>query len=321
MKTAPWPKLASAGVVAFLIGVSAVVAVAAPSGWLAVDGLIRFNPASGATYDWGNSGLAGPTGTCPAGAVDVGGTGGIFNCGQPGSGSAPPIAPTLTPAAAADPSIISAAFIVDPISGDSGVCANDPTTLKGGGPKNGDAITSYAWGAGTSPPKTELNNVYAVSHTKANGHPEVYFGAERLVNNGDSHMDFEFLQSVVGLTGDCSGGGGFTGNRTEGDLLVAVDFTNGGSLAGFTIYQWHCAAEPGPQPADGTVCNPVGPEHYEPFVSPAFATLSVNSADIPCGGWVCRDQISGNATIVSMNDLLEGGVDLQGIPFTGCFNT
>jgi sortase (surface protein transpeptidase) len=92
-------------------------------------------------------------------------------------------------------------------------------------------------------------------------------------------------------------------------------------LAGFTIYQWHCAAEPGPQPADGTVCNPVGPEHYEPFVAPVFANLTVNSADIPCGGWVCRDQISGNSTIVSTNDLLEGGVDLQAVPFTGCFNT
>jgi sortase (surface protein transpeptidase) len=319
MKTAPWPKLACAGVVAFLIGVSAVVAVAAPSGWLAVDGLVRFNPASGATYDWGNSGLAGPTGTCPTGAVDIGGTGGIFNCGQPGSGSAPPIAPTLTPAAAADPSIISAIFVADPISGDTTPCGSgDPTTLNGG--KNGDAISSYSSSTGPVPAKTDLSNVYAVSHTRANGHPEVYFGAERLVNNGDSHMDFEFLQSVVGLTGTCSAN--FTGHRTEGDLLFAVDFTNGGSLAGFSVYQWHCAVDPGPQPADGTVCDPAGgPEHYELNPAPAFAALIVNSADIPCGGWVCRDQVAGNSTTVSTNDFLEGGVDLAGIPFAGCFNT
>ena len=82
------------------------------------------------------------------------------------------------------------------------------------------------------------------------------------MNNGDSHMDFEFLQSALGRTAAC--GGGFTGHRTEGDLLVAVDFTNGGALAGFSVWQWHCAAEPGPQPADGTVCDPNGgPEHYE----------------------------------------------------------
>src|SRR5205814_10499476 len=180
--------------------------------------------------------------------------GGSSIAGHHGGAGATPNAPNQTPAAAADPSIISPVFVVDPISGDAAGCGgDDPTTLSGGGPKNGDAIGSYTVGAGPVPAKTELSNVYAVSHTKANGHPEVYFGAERLVNNGDSHMDFEFMQSVVSTTGNCSAGGGFTGNRTEGDLLFAVDFTNGGALAGFTVYQWHCAAEPGPQPADGTV--------------------------------------------------------------------
>ena len=66
----------------------AVQVLAAPSGWLAVDGLARFNPAGGGTVDWANSGLAGPTGTCPAGAVDIGGTGGLFNCGRPGAAGA-----------------------------------------------------------------------------------------------------------------------------------------------------------------------------------------------------------------------------------------
>ena len=319
MRKSPWPRFACAGAIALLLGFGALEAVAAPSGWLNVDGSLKFIAANGGTYDWANSGPAGVA--CPNGGVNITGAGGLFNCGRPGGAGAPPIAPNLTPAAAADPSIISAVFVVDPISGDAAGCGgDDPTTLSGGGPKNGDAIGSYTVGAGPVPAKTELSNVYAVSHTKANGHPEVYFGAERLVNNGDSHMDFEFLQSALGRTAAC--GGGFTGHRTEGDLLVAVDFTNGGALAGFSVWQWHCAAEPGPQPADGTVCDPNGgPEHYEQNLAPAFAALAVNSADIPCGGWVCRDQVSGNSTLVSANDFLEGGVDLQAIPFTGCFNT
>jgi sortase (surface protein transpeptidase) len=308
--------------VAAAIAVLAVVALAAPSGWLAVDGNARFNPAGGASFDWANSGVGPPTGTCPAGAVDVGGTGGLFNCGRPGAAGAPPIAPTLTPAAAADPSIISAVFIVDPIAGDTtpGCPVGDPTTLNGG--KNGDAINSYAYSTGPVPAKDDLSDVYAVSHTQASGHPEIYFGAERLVNNGDSHMDFEFLQSTVALTGDCNTGGNFVGHRTQGDLLVAVDFTGGGALAGDSVYLWHCAADPGPQPADGTVCDPAGgPEHYQLIAAPAFTSFTVNAAPIPCGGWVCRDQISGNSTTISTNDFLEGGVDLGGIPFTGCFNT
>ncbi|HEY8864456.1 MAG TPA: sortase [Candidatus Dormibacteraeota bacterium] len=305
---------------------AATAVLAAPSGWLAIDGGIRFNPASGATHDWANSGSASPTYACPAGAVNLSGPGGIFNCGSPGAGSTPPIAPTLTPAAAADPSIITAVFVVDPISSDTTttpLCpAGDPTIIAGGA-KNGDALTSIGTFHGPVPAKDDLSNVYAVSHTRADtGHPEVYFAAERLVNNGDSHMDFEFLQSVVGVTAACAGT--FTGNRTEGDLLVAVDFTAGGAVAGTSVYQWHCLADPAVQPPDGTVCNPAGaspPEHYELIAAPLFLTFLVNGADIPCGGWVCRDAISGNSTIVSTNDFLEGGVDLAGIPFAGCFNT
>ncbi len=299
-------------------GVFALQALAAPDGWLSLDGRIEFNPASGATYDWANSGIGGPSGTCGAGAVDVGGTGGLFNCGSPAGAGAAPNPPTLTPAGAADPSIISAVFVSDPIATDSTACgAGDPTVIAG---KNGDAITSYGISNGPVPGKDDLSNVYAVSHTRAgNGHPEVYFAAEKLVNNGDSHMDFEFLQSGLARTAPC--GGSLTGHRTQGDLLVAVDFTNGGGLAGFTVFQWHCAPLPNPQPADGTVCDPGAGALYESIAVPAAVTLTVNAASIPCGGWVCRDQISGNSTVVSTNDFLEGGIDLGGIPFTGCFST
>jgi LPXTG-site transpeptidase (sortase) family protein len=307
-----------------IVGVLASTVVkAAPSSWLAIDGSIRFNPASGATHDWANSGSGGPTYVCAAGSVNLSGPGGLFNCGRPAGGSSPPIAPTLTPTAAADPSIISAGFIVDPISSDTTSCGSGDPTIIAGGAKNGDAFTSIGTTSGAVPAKDDLSNVYAVSHTRSDtGHPEVFFAAERLVNNGDSHIDFEFLQSVIGVTAPCSGT--FTGNRTEGDLLVAVDFTAGGALAGASVYQWHCLAEPGPQPPDGTVCNPAGaspPEHYQLIPAPSFLTFLVNAADIPCGGWVCRDAISGNSTIVSTNDFLEGGIDLAGVPFAGCFNS
>ena len=319
MKQSPWVRLLPAVALAIIATAAlAMQVLAAPDGWLAVDGLIRFNPGGGATYDWANSGLSGPTGTCAPGAVDVGGAGGLFNCGSPAGAGAAPNPPTLTPAAATDPSIISAVFISDPISTDSTACgAGDPTVISG---KNGDPISSYAISNGPVPAKDDLSNVYAVSHTRAgNGHPEIYFAAEKLVNNGDSHMDFEFLQSALGRTAAC--GGALTGHRTQGDLLVAVDFTNGGGLAGFTVFQWHCAPLPAPQPVGGTVCDPGAGALYESIAVPAAITLTVNGSDIPCGGWVCRDQISGNPTVVSTNDFLEGGIDLGGIPFTGCFST
>src|SRR5207249_2538278 len=186
--------------------------------------------------------------------------------------------------------------------------------------KNGDPVSSSSVTTQSVPAKDDIGNVFAVSHTRAdNGHPELYFGAERLVNNGDSHVDFEFLQSIVGLSARCNGV--FSGHRTEGDLLAAVDFSGGGAIANSVLYQWHCAAEPGPQPPDGTVCDPTGIQHYQPLAGSTAIVFTVNSVAIACGGWVCRDKITNNTTLIAPNDLMEGGIDLLGLTFTGCFNT
>ncbi len=317
---------ASVAVAAVALAAMSAQVLAAPSTWLELDGNIRTDAPPGPIHDWGNSGAVSPTNTCPAvpGVVNVSGAGGLFNCGSPGVGSAPPNAPTLTPAAAADATIVSSLFVVDPISSDTTTAcgAGDPTVL-GGGLKNGAPISSFTFGTGSVPAKDDLGNIYAVSRIRADGHHELFFAAERLVNNGDSHMDFEFLQSTVTRSAGCSGT--FAGHRTEGDLLLAVDFTNGGALAGDSLYQWHCNAEPGPQPAVGTVCDPTGATpvpHYQ-LITPLVGTLSflVNSATIDCGGWVCRDSITGNATTIAANDFMEGGIDLQVLPFNGCFNS
>jgi sortase (surface protein transpeptidase) len=315
MKNTPWLKLALASGVAVVAGAIAIQVLAAPSGWLNIDGNQRF-AGGGGSVDWANSGAAGGA-PCTNGGINVTGSGGLFNCGISNGSTTPPTAPLLV---RSDPSIISAAFIVDAEAGDTTPCGSgDPTTTGGA---NGDAISSYNIAIGPVNNKTDISNVYAVSHTRADGHPELFFGAERLVNNGESHVDFEFLQSPFSLAPCATGVGALTGHRSQGDLLVAVDFTMGGSLAGFSVRQWHCNADPGPQPADGTVCDPAGgPEHYQVIAVPGAVSLSVNAGAIPCGGWVCRDA-SGNPTLtVPSNDLMEGGIDLLSLGFTGCFNT
>src|SRR5260370_15940939 len=186
-----WALRIGAAAAALLAGVLASTVVsAAPSGWLAIDGSIRFMRAGGAAVEWANSGGAPPTYACPAGSVNLSGPGGLFNCGAPSGGSSPPVAPSLTPAAAADPSIISADFIVDPISSDTTTAcgAGDPTTFQGG--TNGDAISSYTFHTGRVPNKDDLANVYAVSHTRAdNGHPDPYSAAHRLLNTPATHFN------------------------------------------------------------------------------------------------------------------------------------
>ena len=173
------------------------------------------------------------------------GSGGLFNCGSPGSGSAPPSPPGLTAAASADKSIVSTLFAVDPLSSDTTACGAGDSTVLGGGLKNGDDINTFNFSTGNVPAKDDLGNIYAVSRIRADGHHELFFAAERLVNNGDSHMDFEFMQSKVTRSAGCSGT--MSGHRTEGDLLLAVDFTNGGSLAGPSLRPAPSAIPAGPR--------------------------------------------------------------------------
>src|SRR5207245_4193391 len=87
---------------------------------------------------------------------------------------------------------------------------------------------------------------------------EHYAAFERVVNNGDTQVDLEFLQGVVTLVPGsklaafpCSGK--FQGDRTKGDLLLSVDFTIGGSIGTPVLHKWVCGTVT--PPASG-VCNP-----------------------------------------------------------------
>ncbi|MCJ7492576.1 MAG: hypothetical protein MUP15_10590, partial [Dehalococcoidia bacterium] len=310
---------------ALLALVSLVASHAAPSSFLELDNNIRANnTGTPPPYDWANSGtLTAPT--TPGGVWTVNGVNGIFDGGVFNGQPTPPSPPSKI---ASDPTIVDAEFLVDPLAQDVTSCGGgDPTVYTGaGGETNGELFSTMTWSTGSVPPKDEISNVYALAH-RVGSTNEVFFGAERIVNDGDSHIDFEFLQSEVTRTGTCSGG--FVGNRSQGDLLLAVDFTRGGLGETPTLYEWHCLAEGGTQLAIGTVCNP--PAHgqsipqYQPLTSgPALSavTFGVNSTGpVDCGGWVCRDKGAGSSTTVDTNEFMEGGINFAELGFSGCIST
>jgi hypothetical protein len=186
----------------------------------------------------------------------------------------------------------------------------DPTTYTGqGGETNGDLISSETWGTvGNTNPKDEISNVYAVAHQigtnidtsqcsscggggSCNAVNEIFAGFERVVNNGDSHVDLEFLQQPVTLTPSsrtCAGT--FNGHRTKGDLLISVDFTTGGTLGTTAIHRWDCGSCP-MDPAT-RICDPCKvngkqvPAQYVPIFGPdvvgATPGLCSNNPQIEC---------------------------------------
>ena len=117
-----------------------------------------------------------------------------------------------------------------------------------------DDPNTFDWKRGDAPQKNEIQNVavhftYGDSNQGANPNDLwCLFAGDRWVTSGSSYIDFEFLQkplsmTVEGYDSKGYGYGGFVsqgteGGRTEGDLLVTIEFTNGGTAAGVVIQRW-----------------------------------------------------------------------------------
>jgi uncharacterized repeat protein (TIGR01451 family) len=112
--------------------------------------------------------------------------------------------------------------------------ATDPgdDSAYGGGNKEDDTRDwVYVNSAGPNP-KTDFKHIMA--HSRVVGSSAfAYLGAERIVNNGTMVVDFElnqkpFKQFSVGPAKP---------NRTDGDLLISLEYSNGGSNPIVTLYR------------------------------------------------------------------------------------
>lgn len=206
---------------------------------------------------------------------------------------------------------VATSFVADPLSGDplaSPPCLpdkkGDPTVFtSGGSDKNGDAINTWTYESGSVPnSKDDLSNLYAAARQEPNStggnDTVIYFGLERSDSNGSAHMDFEFLQNPIGLqaTGTDSSGcpsGHFVGTRTVGDILLVMDFDNGGTVGDPQVLTWN-----------GTT--------YEPAVLAAGTVgLFENGAPIACGPWGCRDSQGNHVTTLPTNAFVEGYLNIS----------
>jgi hypothetical protein len=275
------------GVILALAVLALVVALmntsaATPTGFMEItDGNVRDSGPPDPPYDWANSGLATPNVACPSATpplIHVSGAGGMYDCGQFINSTTPPIKPSFVCAGAGCSSVIAQAFTVDPLAGDTTpACGRgDPTIYTSVGvEKNGDQLSTETFATGSVPSKDDMGNVYALDvldtsvGQPAGGTNEIYLGGERVVNSGDSHFDFEFLQKPLTKPVACSGT--FTGDRAQGDFLASIDYTKGGTLGGFDLHQWHCLADTDvfvsstTQAPSATVCNPdtTATAHYQ----------------------------------------------------------
>jgi hypothetical protein len=123
----------------------------------------------------------------------------------------------------------------------------DSTVFDGSNKINDDPNT-YEWKAGSVPNKNEINNASVQfsrgdSTLPGGNYHDLWcsFAADREVNNGDSYIDFEFLQKPLYMSGTTAGvfvSLGTDGGRTVGDILVTIEFQQGGGTAYAVVRRW-----------------------------------------------------------------------------------
>ena len=123
----------------------------------------------------------------------------------------------------------------------------DMSVFGGGSNKNGDLIgvgqEPYAISTGSGgPQKNDITNV--MLHTRRSGdNLWLFFAAETRSINGSSYLDFEYNQAGVTTDGGQMIGLGPVGGRTVNDILMVVNYTQGGKTPIVGVRKWQ---------ADGT---------------------------------------------------------------------
>jgi len=212
------------------------------------------------------------------------------------------------------------AFVVDQLSQGG---SKDDTVFAKGSSKNDDLIATWKWSTGSTPAKDDLSNFYAYATLDDAGELIFYAGVERISAGGSSHVDFELNQSLVGLDkdppcgNDRSDGQGdgspceFFGEKVLNDILVVMDFENGGDLGLLEIRQWDGTSYALVESVEGEGCNA------------ADTVCAFNNAGAIDGGpWDNYDSKGRVTDTIEPNGFTEAGINVTALlGETPCFAT
>lgn len=114
----------------------------------------------------------------------------------------------------------------------------------GGGSKDTNGIQEGPWLYDTTndqvPDKNDIVNAFAAAYVDDKGHTILYFGLDTYSVNGDSNAGFWFTRQDISLEPLAPGAstGSFVGEHENGDIFVAVAYTEGGTVGDIDVYEW-----------------------------------------------------------------------------------
>jgi len=188
----------------------------------------------------------------------------------------------------------------------------DEHLFTGGGSKDGQPISAWKWTSGPGvQDKNDIEHAYAAAYNATTGdragHTIVYFGQDRYAQSGDAFVGFWFFKSGVSEKAD----GTFNGTHQVGDVLVHVNFTNGGVIQDFKISKWNGTGLT--QVDTGVECTAA--------LTNDDACGKVNGTGEIDSPWAYTPK-SGTADKIPAGGFFEAGLDLTNLELdSGCFST
>lgn len=206
----------------------------------------------------------------------------------------------------------------------------------GGGSKDNNDISQWLWKVGEPLDKDNITNAYAAGYisTVDTGDTDigdfiVYFGLDRLANNGSAQVGFWFFRNQIGLTNTQSGGGlKFSGSHAVGDILVQSNFSQGGVISRISVFKW--VGSGGSHGAldllfEGSDCVDADPNTAgdQPLLGddPSCATANRATVSAPWP-YAAKFPDANDPTGFPQGSFFEGGINLSRlVPNVGCLST
>jgi len=200
----------------------------------------------------------------------------------------------------------------------------------GGGSKDDNDIPSWRWvsGSSTRPDKDNITTAYAKAYSvdhdgnaETPNHLVIYFGADRFANDGDAQLGFWFFKNSVGINPN----GTFSGTHSDDDLLVQVNYIQGGKTAQLVVYKWQSngSGDTGsPKKVLKTILN-------KTVTSTSSIPIVCTDDDSTCLGsnltstsafWPYTPK-SGAAGVFPPQSFFEGGIDITALIGNVCFSS
>lgn len=161
-------------------------------------------------------------------------------------------------------------------------------------------ISGWGYRFGSSPPKSDLLNAYAAAYPSGSD-LIIYFGADRASTSGTVTTGFWFFKNAISLNAN----GTFNGLHAEGDVLVVVNYDNGGKVGTIVVFEWTGGAL-----------------HLVVQSTNLLGTpgLFCNSADTVCATTNASNISTPWVGTLTPGQFFEGGINItQLIPGAGCF--